>query len=75
MNSNLSQIGIKSLRASLITHNFMDTVKSWSLTSFSLQLEAMKSLIGFPSFIFNDTILTEAYSNVSIEENNCSIKN
>lgn len=33
------------------------------------KLEAMKSLIGFPSFIFNDTILTDVYSNISISDN------
>lgn len=30
------------------------------------KLEAMKSLIGFPSFIFNDTVLTETYSEVTV---------
>lgn len=33
-----------------------------------IKLEAMQSLIGFPSFIFNDTILTDAYSNVSLSD-------
>ncbi|XP_053379464.1 neprilysin-1-like isoform X2 [Mercenaria mercenaria] len=34
------------------------------------KLEAMKSLIGFPSFIFNDTVLTETYSNVTVSPTN-----
>ena len=36
------------------------------ILSFFFQIESMKSLIGFPTSMYNDTFLLEKYKNVSM---------